>query len=83
MASSEKPSKFDLTDAKPAPLVTADVVVDPNVGKQAIEGWAKAKRSSAVEFAAAKALRAWPVGAEVSESDYDGAVHEAMHGVIR
>jgi hypothetical protein len=40
------------------------------------EQWATAKQHT-WQFAAAKAFRQWPVGAEVTEKDYDVAVKEA------
>lgn len=45
--------------------------------RKPIEGWAQEKGTAAWLFAAAKALRAWAVGQEVSEQDFDEAVADA------
>jgi hypothetical protein len=36
-----------------------------------------------IEFVQAKALKGWPVGAEVTREEFDAAVAEAQGGVIR
>lgn len=36
-----------------------------------------------IEFAQAKALRGWPIGAEVTRAEFEAAIEEAKGGVIR
>jgi hypothetical protein len=51
--------------------------------KQPIEKWAEQKHLPAWQFAAAKAHENWPQGFEVTEEEFDEAVHAACGIALR
>ena len=51
--------------------------------KQPVEKWAEQKKLPAWKFAAAKAHASWPLGFEVSEEEFDQAVHAACGIALR
>jgi hypothetical protein len=51
--------------------------------KLAYDSWAAKKKTDAWKVGAARAMRAWPLGKEVTESEYDQAVYDACNSPIR
>ncbi len=52
----------------------AEVAAFPRMGAANPNYW---------KFAAAKALRAWPIGMEVTEKEFEDAIHDACNVTIR
>lgn len=46
----------------------------PAEAKKSVEEWREEKKTELVKFAAAKGLSNWPVGAELTEGEYDAAI---------
>jgi hypothetical protein len=54
--------------------------------KKPAEQWAETKKHTgraAWKFAAARAAENWPVGAELTESEYDAAVNRALNVAVK
>jgi len=71
----------------PAPTKTAEAWADQKehfvlVPARAPKGVKQVKKFS-WQFAAAKGLHGWAVGQEMSEADYDAAIHAACNVVMR
>jgi uncharacterized membrane protein AbrB (regulator of aidB expression) len=45
--------------------------------RQPFEKWAEAKKPAAWLVAAARAMRGWAIGREVTEAEFDDAIHAA------
>lgn len=50
--------------------------------KKTVEHWSAAKKIPKWAFNGARALRQWPVNAEVTEEDFDKAIKSTMHDRI-
>lgn len=59
------------------PSVIERMAPTSSVERRPIEGWAKAKQPELWRYRAAKALRDWPIGAEVTEAEFDEALKAA------
>jgi len=57
-------------------------VIEP-VSRLPAEKWAEQKKLPAWKFAATKAHQAWPVAREVTEEEFDRAVHAACGIALR
>lgn len=51
--------------------------------RRAFEAWAADRKTDAWKVNAAKHLRGWPIGAEVTEDEFNQAVYDACNHVIR
>lgn len=49
----------------------------------AFEEWSALKHVAEWKSRAAKAMRSWPIGAEVTEAEFDQAIYDACNHVIR
>lgn len=70
----------------PVPVVVEDVpaaTVVPAVVVRTVEAWAAMKQPAAWLLAAARMLRAWPIGREVNEDDFDRALSDAGSVALR
>ena len=57
---------------------------EPALDKRlAFEEWSALKHVDEWKVRAAKALRGWPIGAEVSETEFNQAVYDACNHVMR
>jgi hypothetical protein len=55
----------------------------PPVAVHTVEDWALLKATPARWFAVAKVREAWAIGTELTEAQYDAALHAARHEVCR
>jgi hypothetical protein len=51
--------------------------------RRTVEEWARAKSAEPWQYAAARAMRRWPIGFEMTEADFEAALHEAAHIPLR
>lgn len=66
--------KKDVPRAKEAPRADE---------RRAFEEWGAAKKVEAWKVNAAKHLRVWAIGFEVTESEFDQAIYDACNHVMR
>lgn len=82
-----KMPKLDADVSAPAPLVSAPPPPAPALIaltttaalRLTVEQWLGRKRPEAWKHAAAGAMNRWPIGAELTEEEYDAAIQGAEH----
>jgi hypothetical protein len=70
------------SDAKQA-AIEASAKSQPIPTKPTVEDHKARLKTPPADFMAAKCMKSWPVGAEISEAEYLQAIHDATHAELR